>query len=203
MDCEREHECLLYLWSEMEPGQSRDFSVHLEQCPTCKGQVEALGPLVHSMQAMEIKELPEALARHIGEQLAEGRDNQRIRAWFGPQRVLAVAASMVLLLGIGILWLSSLNISSGPVELAKATEADISDEEYVDAMVLVLIAEPQGFGEDLDQAEQDIQTGIEDVTYQIEELLQEIEQDLGPLEPNSVPPPEQGAYGAVGRGMVI
>ncbi len=203
MVCEREHECLLYLWTEMGPVQSRDFSVHLEQCPTCKGQVEALGPLVRSMQAVEIEELPESLARRISGRLAQGRENHPIRAWLEPQRVLAVAASIVLLLGIGILWLSSLNISSGPAKLAEATEEGISDEEYVDAMVLVLIAEPQGSEENIDQAEQDIQTGIEDVTYQIEELLQEIEQDLGPLEPNSVPPPEQGAYGAVGRGMVI
>ncbi len=203
MDCEREHECLLYLWAEMTAGRSRDFSVHLEQCPICKGQVEALGPLVRSMRAMEIEELPEALARRISEQLAERRENQPIRAWFGPQRVLAVAASIVLLLGVGILWLNSLNISSRPAELTEATEAGISDEEYVDAMVLILIAEPQGFGEDIDQAEQDIQTGIEDVAYQIEELLQEIEQDSGAPEPSSVAPPEQGADGAAGKVKMI
>lgn len=199
MNCEREHECLEYLWGEMEPGRSRDFSLHLESCPTCKAQIEAFGPLVDSMGAVQIEELPERLARRVEGELAGRREDRASRSWREPRRLLGVAASIVLLVGIGVLWLNSLNISSDPVgtgsKLTIASEAEISDEEYVDAMVLVLIDETQGSEEDIGQGEEDIETEIAEVAYQIEELLQEIEQDIGPLEPNGVAPVEQGSKG--------
>ncbi|MCK4850219.1 MAG: hypothetical protein KAT11_02655 [Phycisphaerae bacterium] len=204
MDCEREHECLLYLWGEMEQSERVAFVRHVEECPACRGQVESLGPLVQSMQGIEIEELPEEVARRVSGRLAEADESRPRAVRFRTQRVLAVAASIVLVVGVGILWLNTLNKSPGPgglgAERVEATESLLSDDDYVDALVLVLISEPEGRGEDFAQTEEDILTAaIEDVAYQIEELSQEIEGDFGPIEPSKSGPDEQGSNRAGGK----
>ena len=196
MDCEREQECLLYLWGEMEESERVGFVGHMEECPACRGQVEALGPLVRSMRGMEVEELPEEVARRIRGELVEAGENQPSRAWLGPQGVLAVAASIVLVVGVGILWLNTLSKSAGPggfgAERVEATEPLLSEDEYMDALVLVLISE--GRGEDFAETEEDIlAAAIEDVAYQIVELSQEVEEDFGPIEPSKSEPDEQGS----------
>ena len=197
MACEREQECLLYLWGEMAEGQSRDFSLHLEQCPACKGQVEAFEPLLRSMQGMAIEELPEEVAQRISSRLAEVVERRPRRVRFGPQRILAVAASIVVLVGAGILWQSITDRSPGSRALrVEETEPLLSDDEYLDALALVLISEPADAGDILTEA-------IEDVAYQIDELTQEIEDDFGPIEPSEAAPDKQGANRASGKVRMI
>ncbi len=193
MDCDREHECLLYLWGEMEQSERAAFGLHLEKCPACKGQVEQLEPLVRSMRGMEVEELPEEVSRRVSGPLAEAGESRPRAVRFRTQRVLAAAASIVLVVGVGILWLNTLNKSPGP-EGAGAELVEICDDEYIDALVLVLISESEGRGEDFAQTEEDILTAaIEDVAYQIAELSQEIEDDSGPIEPSKSGPDEQGS----------
>ena len=204
MDCDREHECLLYLWGEMEQSERAAFGLHLEKCPACKGQVEQLEPLVRSMRGMEVEELPEEVARRVSGRLAEAGESRPRTVRFRTQRVLAAAASIVLVVGVGILWLNTLNKSPGPggagPERVETTEPLLSDDEYVDALVLVLISEPEGRGEDFAQTEEDIlAAAIEDVAYQIAELSQEIEEDFGPIEPSKSGPDEQGSNPAAGK----
>ncbi len=190
MDCDREHECLLYLWGEMEQSERAAFGLHLEKCPACKGQVEQLEPLVRSMRGMEVEELPEEVARRIGCGLVEAGESRPRTVRFRTQRVLAAAASIVLVVGVGILWLNTLNKSPGPggagPERVETTEPLLSDDDYVDALVLVLISEPEDADDILTEA-------IEDVAYQIAELSQEIEEDFGPIEPSKSGPDEQGS----------
>ena len=187
MGCDREQECLLYLWGEMDEGQSRDFSLHLQQCPVCKGQVEAFEPLVRSMQSVAIKELPEEVAQRISGRLAKVGERRARRVRFGPQRVVAVAASIILVVGIGLLWQRAVNRPAEPgTPGGQEIELLLSDDDYVEALALVLINEPSDPDDILSQA-------IEDVGYQIEMLSKEIEEQLGPMEPNKGGPAEQGS----------
>ena len=190
MDCDREHECLLYLWGEMEQSERAAFGLHLEKCPACKGQVEQLEPLVRSMRGMEVEELPEEVARRVSGRLAEAGESRPRAVRFRTQRVLAAAASIVLVVGVGILWLNTLNKSPGPggagPERVETTELLLSDDDYMEALALVLISEPADADDILTEA-------IEDVAYQIAELSQEIEEDFGPIEPSKSGPDEQGS----------
>jgi len=196
MDCDREHECLLYLWGEMEQSERAAFGLHLEKCPACKGQVEQLEPLVRSMRGMEVEELPEEVARRVSGRLAEAGESRPRAVRFRTQRVLAAAASIVLVVGVGILWLNTLNKSPGPggagPERVETTEPLLSDDDYVEALALVLISEPADADDILTEA-------IEDVAYQIAELSQEIEEDFGPIEPSKSGPDEQGSNPAAGK----
>ncbi len=203
MDCDREHECLLYLWGEMEQSERAAFGLHLAKCPACKGQVEQLEPLVWSMRGMEVEELPEEVARRVSGRLAEAGESRPRAVRFRMQRVLAAAASIVLVVGVGIVWLNTLNKSPGPTG-AGAELVEISDDEYIDALVLVLISEPEGRGEDFAQTGEDIlAAAIEDVAYRIEELSQELEEDFGPIEPSKSEPDEQGSNPAAGKVRMI
>ncbi len=208
MDCEREHECLLYLWGEMEQSERVAFVRHVEECPACKRQIEQLEPLVRSMRGTELAELPEEVARRVSGRLAEADESRPRAVRFRTQRVLAAAASIVLVVGVGILWLNALSKPAGPSgagpERVETTEPLLSDDDYVDALVLVLISEPEGRGEDFAQTEEDILTAaIEDVASQIAELSQEIEGDFGPIEPNKAAPSKQGANRASGKIRMI
>ena len=196
MDCDREHECLLYLWGEMEQSERAAFGLHLEKCPACKGQVEQLEPLVRSMRGMEVEKLPEEVARRVSGRLAEAGESRPRTVRFRTQRVLAAAASIVLVVGVGILWLNTLNKSPEPggagPERVETTEPPLSDDDYVEALALVLISEP-------DDADDILTEAIEDVAYQIAELSQEIEEDFGPIEPSKSGPDEQGSNPAAGK----
>ncbi len=205
MKCEREHEYLLYLWQEMEDGERAAFIRHLEECPACKGQVEQLEPLVGSMRSIEVQELPGEVSRRVSGRLAEASESRPRTVRFGARRMLAVAASIVLVVGVSILWL---NKSPGPggvgSEQVGTSEPQLSDDDYVDALALVLISEPEGSEEDFAQTEEDIlAAAIEDVAYQIEELSREIEDDSGPIELNKPVPSKQGANRAGGKFKMI
>ncbi len=190
MDCEREHDCLLHLWGEMEQSERAAFGLHLKKCPACKAQLESLGPLVQSMQGMEIEELPEEVAQRVSGRLLEAGESRPRAVRFRTQRVLAVAASIMLVVGVGILWLNTLSERAGPngtgPERVETTEPLLSDDDYVEALALVLISEPADADDILTEA-------IEDVAYQIAELSQEIEEDFGPIEPSKSEPDEQGS----------
>ncbi len=187
MDCDRGHECLLYLWGEMEQSERAAFDLHLEKCPACKGQVEHLEPLVRSMRDMEIEELPEEVARRVSGRLAEAGESRPRAVRFRTQRVLAVAASIVLVVGAAILWRSITDRSPGSRALGvEETELLLSDDDYMEALALVLIDEP-------DDADDILTEAIENVAYQIAELSQEIEDDFGPIEPSKSGPDEQGS----------
>ena len=177
MDCDREHDYLLYLWDEMGQNERGAFIQHMEACPACRGQVEQLEPLVRSMRGMEVKALPEEVSRRVGGRLVEAGESRPRAVRFGTRRVLAVAASIVLVVGVSILWLSTLNRLSEPGGRGETTELLLSDDDYMDALALVVISEPEDAGDILTEA-------IEDVSYQIEELSQEIEDNFEPIEPS-------------------
>ena len=196
MNCKREHEYLLYLWGEMDQGERAAFVGHLEQCPACRGQVEELEPLVQSMRCMEAKELPEEVSRRVSSQLAEANENRSRAVRFGRRAVLAVAASIVLVVGVSILWLNSLNKSPGLGGRVETTKLALSGDDYVEALALVLISEPDNAYDTLTEA-------IEDVAYQITELSQDIEDDFEPIEPNKEAPNKQGASRVGGKVGII
>ena len=196
MDCEREHEYLPYLWGEMDPNERLAFVRHLEQCPACRGQVEQLEPLVQSMRCMEATELPEEVSRRVSGRLAEADESRFRTVLFRRRRVLAVAASIVLVVGVSILWLSTLNKSPEPQGQVETAELLLSGDDYAEALALVLISEP-------DDAYDTLTEAIEDVAYQITELSQDIEDDFEPIEPNKETPNKQGAGRADGKvGMI-
>ena len=176
MECEREHDYLLYLWGEMEEAERAAFVRHLEDCPACRRQVKQMEPLVESMRSMEAEALPGEVARRVSG-LVEAGENRPRTVRFGTRRVLAVAASIVLVVGVSILWLSTLKKSAKPGRLVETTKPLLSDDDYIEALALVLISEPDEAGDVLSEA-------IEEVSYQIEELSEEIGDDFEPIEPS-------------------
>ena len=193
MNCEHEHKYLLYLWSEMDQPERAAFVHHLGECSACKGQVEQLESLVRSMQDVQIQELPQDVAQRVRGVLDQADKTAPPGLRITPRQILAVAASIVLLVGVSILWLSKPpGLEGVGPERVETTDPLLSDDDYIDALALVLISEPDDAGDLLTEA-------IEDVAYQIAELTQEIEDDLEPVEPNQKAPGKQGANRAAGK----
>ena len=90
----------------------------------------------------------------------------------------------------------TVNKSPRPGRQVETAEILLSGDDYVEALVLVLISEP-------DDAYDSLTEAIEDVAYQITELSQDIEDDFEPIEPNNEAPNKQGAGRADGKVRMI
>lgn len=187
MACNREQEYLLYLWGEMEEDQLKSFTLHLHHCPACKEQIERLGPVVGSMRSVEVQELPEAVAGRIRPRLTSIIEPRPRALRFSAQKMLAVAASITFFAGVGLIWQNAANNPADPRTLRREqTQLILSDDDYVEALALVLIDEPTDPGDILTQA-------IEDVGYEIELLSQEIQDQSEPMAPSKDGPADQGS----------
>lgn len=195
MACDHKQDYLLYIWGEMEEAQLKKFTLHLHHCPACKEQIEALRPFVRSMQSIEPQNLPEAVAQRIRPQLTNVSEPQPRTLPFSPKTLLALAASITVIAGIGLVWQNAANIPGGTrIPPTQETQLLLSDDEYVEALALVLIDEPTDPSDILSQA-------IEDVSYEIELLSQEIQDQSEPAEPSKKEPAEQGSNPATPKAV--
>lgn len=187
MDCEREHDCLLHLWGEMPPEQATAFKDHLAQCSSCREQVEGLEPLVRSMQDMKPQDLPEETAQRIRSRLKQSLAVGPSRLRIGHRRVLAVAASVLLILGVGILWRLLLNEiqqlpDSGGDHVEARAIRTLSENDYVEAFALLWISEPEQIDQTLNVSDDGLALELEDIATGIESLLEEVESELSPAD---------------------
>jgi len=195
MKCEQEEQCLLYLWGEMTPSDSRAFAQHLEKCPACRDQVAYLEPLVRAMQGIRPEELPVELAQRIGTRLTKASEAQPVKLWFTPRRVLAVAASILLIVGVGVFWKAVLNRTEHlPSSTAKYVKAEpLTEDDYVEALALAWISEPEQANGTSTDSDDTFATEIQDMAAQIESLLQKVEYKPAPDKSNAVPDDVQGS----------
>ena len=176
MNCDKTQQCMLYLWGEMTADDSQTFAQHLNQCPACKAEVEQLEPLVRSMQAIELEQLPEGLAERVRTRLDRSPAHPR-RLRITPRRGLAVAASILLLLGLSTMWRLMFNGTQPPISPVAQT---LTEDDYVEALALVWISEPQQSDSTSTTSDDTLATELEDIAVGIESLLQEVEYELSP-----------------------
>ena len=187
MTCEREHDCLLHLWGEMPPEQATAFKEHLAQCPSCKEQIQQFEPLVRSMQEIKTQDLPEETAQRIRTRLNHSLAAEPSRLRIRPRRVLAVAASILLILGVGVLWRLLLN-GTEPLEDSTGDYVEagaigtLTENDYVEAFALVWISGPEQIDQTLNVSDDGLTLELEEVATGIESLLQEVESELSPAD---------------------
>ena len=195
MKCEQEEQCLLYLWGEMTASDSQVFAQHLEKCPACRGQVAQLEPLVRSMQSLGPEELPANLAQRIRIRLTKASEAQPVKLWFTPRRVLAAAASILVIVGVGVFWKAVLNRTEPlPSSIARYVKAEpLTEDDYVEALALAWISEPEQANGTSTDSDDTFATEIQDMAAQIESLLQKVEYKPAPDKSNAVPDDVQGS----------
>ena len=183
MNCDKTQQCMLYLWGEMTPGESQAFAEHLRQCSVCKAQVEQLAPLVRSMQAIEPEQLPDGLAERVRIRLSRSQEHPR-RLWITPRRAVAVAASILLILGLSVMWQLMFN---GTQQSISPVAQTLTEDDYVEALALVWISESElPVGSSSDSADS-LAAEIEDVAADIEYLLQQVDDTLAPTDSDGQP----------------
>ncbi len=184
MNCDRTQQCMLYLWGEMTAGESQAFAEHLRQCSVCKAQVEQLAPLVRSMQTVEPEPLPEGLAERVRTRLSSSTRSHPRRLWITPRRIAAVAASILLILGLSVMWQLTLNrTDSTGVQIVDT----LTEQEYVEALALVWVSESELSGRYSSDSADSLAADIEDVAADIEYLLQQVDDTLAPTDSDEQP----------------
>ena len=117
MTCEQAMELLSpMLDGELDPQLSEALEAHLEACPDCKALADSLRGL--DVQLAGLKEpAPESLKRGVLYKIdqATGKAKKPRSRWFGPGTVIgAVAAVLVLLVGVGVIPLNSRSTAQSP-----------------------------------------------------------------------------------------
>ncbi len=115
MTCEQAMELLSpMLDGEPDPQLSEALEAHLEACPDCKALADSLRGL--DVQLAGLKEpAPESLKRGVLYKIdqATGKAKKPRSRWFGPGTAIgAVAAVLVLLVGVGVIPLKGRSMSS-------------------------------------------------------------------------------------------
>lgn len=194
MDCNQTEKCMLYLWGEMSESESDGFVEHLEQCPACKAEVDKLAPTVRSMQAVEVEGLPEDSAERIARRLSVATQKRSHRLWIGPRRALAVAASLLLILGLSVMYRSILNPAEQVPDAGAGQVADtLTEEDYVGVLALAWVSESESDEESL------IDTEIEDIATDIEDLLQQVDENSVPKDSEGQPNGARGSQRSLSR----
>lgn len=194
MNCDQTQKCMLYLWGEMSKAESDSFAEHLEQCSACKAEVQKLAPVVRSMQAVDPEELPKESAERVRRRLTVATQKQSNRFWIAPRRALAVAASILLILGLGIMYRLILNPSEQVPDSGAGQVAEtLTEEDYVGVLALVWVSESEPDEESL------IDTEIEDIATDIEDLLQQVDENSVPKDSDGQPNGARGSQRSLSR----
>ena len=197
MKCDQTEQCLLYLWGEMAESESKAFAEHLAGCAACKSEVDQLQPIVRSMKTVQPEQLPENIAVRLRDHLAKAVEARPAKLWFTPRRVLAAAASIILVVSAGILWQTTLNRKPYPMSRegqgVAAAEPVLGEDDYIEALALVWIDDLQDPDEATADGDDVFAAEIEDVSVRIESMLQEVEQELAPDKSEGEPDDGEGS----------
>ncbi len=123
MTCDYQEQYLLCLWGEMDADQVRAFTEHLEQCPSCRTLIDQHAPLAQSISEIRPEPLEAEFAARVNARLRAANHATESGSWFGAKKILAVAASILLLVGGAMLFQNLL----GPLERPKSDLAGTGD----------------------------------------------------------------------------
>ena len=145
MNCEQALELIsAMLDGELSPEEDAALQAHLELCPDCKRLADSLrgmDALLSSLEEPAPKSLKQGVLYRIDQ--ASGKA-KKPRRWFGPGTAIgAVAAALVLLVGLGIIPLNARKNSS--VDFAAPVQTDEAWMESPQAEGLSGGALPMGF----------------------------------------------------------
>lgn len=125
MTCEQAMELLSpWLDGELDPELQKALEAHLETCPNCKALADTLRGLDEKVAGLR-EPAPQSLKQGVLYKIdqATGKAKKSKFRWFGPGTALgAVAAVLVLLVGLGVIPLSGRTLSAG--EMAKPAAED-------------------------------------------------------------------------------
>ena len=123
MTCEQALELMSpMLDGELDPKLTDALNAHLETCPDCKRLADTLRGLDEQVSGLR-EPAPEGLKKGVLYRIdqATGKAKKPVRRWFGPGTAIgAVAAVLVLLVGIGVIPLGKQSMDSKPA----STQAD-------------------------------------------------------------------------------
>lgn len=127
MDCERIREQLgLYLDDELSTDAQHGVETHLSTCPKCTNELESVRALAAELAGGKAVTVPEALWASIEERLDQQAKGIQSRVPFAAKlqafrRPLAAAASVLVVVGLGLLGIAWLH---GSVPTAEASTID-------------------------------------------------------------------------------
>ncbi|NIA07034.1 MAG: hypothetical protein GWP14_05270, partial [Actinobacteria bacterium] len=111
------------------------------------------------------------------------------RLWITPRRAVAVAASILLILGLSVMWRLMLNRTQQLPDSSGGQIVDtLTEEDYVEALALVWVSESESSEGSLIDAE------IEDIGAAVEHLLQQVDENSVPVDSDGQPNSTQGWY---------
>ena len=123
MTCDYQEQYLLYLWGEMDADQARAFAEHLERCPSCQALIDQHAPLAQSISQIQPEPLEAEFAARVNARFKAANHATETGSWFGAKKILAVAASILLLVGGAMIFQNLL----GPLEMPKSNLAGTGD----------------------------------------------------------------------------
>ena len=117
MICEKALELMsARLDGELTPEEAEELQAHLEACPECRRAMDALEGLEHQVSALR-EPAPEGLKKGVLYRIdqATGKAKAPKRRWFGPGTAIgAVAAVLVLLVGLGVVPMKGMQREAAP-----------------------------------------------------------------------------------------
>ena len=176
MTCDYQEQYLLYLWGEMDADQARAFAEHLERCPSCQALIDQHGPLAQSIRQIQPEPLEAEFAARINARLNAAAHASESGSWFGAKRVLAVAASILLLVGGAMVFQNLLQSPKQPKDDLGNTTAEavfIIEGDENGELTLAIIDELSTM-----DADDFLSVQIDSVASDIDDLLEEIDSEL-------------------------
>lgn len=167
MTCDQRDKCLLYLWDEMDTEQLKAFTAHLSQCPACRQETEQLKSLVGTLREIGLPSIPQSIIERIRQRLTPPAETPARRLWLGPRGMLAVAASVLLVAGIALLWINFLPSSNAPDQPKQVANNTVADET-AGTMAILSILDDELTAE-IGQLAGEVESFLEETSYGIED----------------------------------
>ena len=124
-----------YLDGDLEPEEARGLERHLNECATCRRELELVRRVVERLDAAPDREPPEdlwpTLAQRIATTDVAPEPSPPVRRWLRSTPRMAAALAGVAVLGSAWMWLGGRTQPNPPPRLpVEATSLPKADEEY-------------------------------------------------------------------------
>ncbi len=98
--CGFENQINQYLDGELSGAKLRAFEAHLQECPSCREEVEQFRGLLDGLHSLEDREVPPALRERLHAALSEeiAKGDGRVKRKLNPWALTAAAAALVVVL---------------------------------------------------------------------------------------------------------